>query len=65
MKDDDKSTRKALKNILHPYLAGFSPEMVEQLRELHRLAVPQLEPDEEELALRALAKELVALKQAN
>lgn len=41
---------------------GLSPELVEQLRTLFRLAIPQLEPDEEERELQDLAKELVVMK---
>lgn len=62
MKDDKKITGKPPTSKLQVYLAGLSPEMAEQLRVLYRLAIPELKPDKEELALQALAKELVALK---
>ena len=62
MKDDKKTTREALESKFQLYLAGFSPELAEQLRVLYRLAVPERKPDEEELALQAMVKELVVLK---
>ena len=61
MKDDEKKPGESLESKIHPYLVGLSPELVEQLRALYRLAVPELKPDEEELVLQALAKELVVL----
>lgn len=62
MKDDKKITGGKPAGKLQVYLAGLTPEMAEQLRVLYRLAIPELEPDDEELAVQALAKELVALK---
>ena len=61
MKDDKKITGKTPAGKLQVYLAGLSPEMTEQLRVLYRIAIPALEPDEEELALQALTRELVVL----
>ena len=62
MKDDKKAPGKSPAGKLQVYLAGLSPEMAEQLRVLYRLAVPAVEPDEEELAVQALARELAILK---
>lgn len=62
MKDEKKKSREALESKFQLYLAGLSPELAEQLRALYRLAVPETKPDEEELALQEMVKELVVLK---
>lgn len=62
MKDVKKKTGKSLERKLQLYPGGLSSELAEQLRTLFHIDTPSMGPDEEERALQALAKELVALK---
>jgi DNA-directed RNA polymerase sigma subunit (sigma70/sigma32) len=62
MSDDKRKPMEATRKDFHSVLAALTPQQAKALRARFGIDTPGRTPDEEEGALRALARELAMLK---